>query len=137
MSDIGDLLVELAEDEIPEIMLEVMPDTMSITGETRTQGPGGGQIKNAAGAVYDGVPVLYEPKVSGSDRVVVGEKLVSVQEYTLTFPAYLNGARINVDPKNHRLVVDPRGNEPAKTFLITSIRDQMGVYFEAICTKEN
>lgn len=137
MNEIAALLIELAETDVPEIMLEVMPDTMTITGETRTSGPGGGQIKSAAGPVYSLVPVLYEPKISGSDRLVVGEKIVSVQEYSLMFPMYMNGSRINIDPKNHRLVVNARGGEPVKTFLITSIRDQMGVYFEAICTKEN
>lgn len=141
MSDVGDILIEIAEADLPDIAVDVMPDVMNILGETRTQGPGGGQIKAASPIVYEYIPVLYEPR-DPDRKAVNAEQMVSSNEYRLMFPVYGGGDkgdlfRIDIDPKNHRLQVMARGNEPEKIFRITSVRDLYGVYWEANCEKEN
>jgi hypothetical protein len=134
-------LNSLGQIKVPSVFAKVQAkglcDLMDIVGETKAQGTGGGQVKSAANAVYQNVPVTYEPSRQSSQRVQTGEKSVSVQEYYLTFPVYHNGSRINIDPKLHRLKVLARGNEPVKIFRIEAIRDNSGVNYEAVCTKEN
>lgn len=134
------VLNDLGQTVLPQIFNSLnaagLTDLMNITGETRTQGTGGGQIKSASPNAYENVPVSYEPNYQNS-RNNDSDRSVSLNEYVLTFPTHKNGARINVDVKNHRLTVIARGNEPAKTFRIISVRDLQGVIFEAVCEKEN
>lgn len=111
---------------------------MTIKAESAsTTGTGGGRIKGTASNAYTQVPVSYEPvKNTKGARVEAGTKSVSNQQYILTLPTHHNGSRINLDPKIHRLVVDARGNEPAKTFRIISVGDVKGVVFEVVCQRE-
>lgn len=136
MSELAEIYNELGQSVMPEAFGFAFPDLMNITGETRTQGQGGGQIKSASPADYSDIPVLYEP-YQREQRVIIGDKAVSTNEYVLTFPVYHEGARVNIDAANQRLKVLARGGEPEKVFRITAIKDYSGVYFEAICTKEN
>lgn len=127
----------LGQTVMPQVAAAVFPDTMNIYSETQTQGTGGGFIKSAALEAYEEVPVAYEP-MQIENRLSSADKLLSVQQYMLTFPTHDRFAvRIDLDPKVHRLVVLERGNEPEKTFRIVAIREQSGVVFEVICTKEN
>lgn len=127
----------LGQTVLPQVAAAVFPDLMNITGETRSAGTGGGQIKSAVTESYWDVPVTYEP-MQIENRLTSADKLLSTQQYMVTFPTHEpSGVRIDIDPKQHKLVVLERGNEPEKTFRIVSIRDQSGVVFEAICTKEN
>lgn len=112
-------------------------DLMNITGESTTQGAGGGQIKSASPVIYANVPVIYQPVNSNSRNTAATDRAVSLNGYVLTFPTHHANARINIDPKTHRLTVIERGNESAKTFRIISLKDFQGVIFEAICEKEN
>ena len=110
---------------------------MTIYGETRTQGTGGGFVKSAASEIALEVPVTYEP-MQIENRLNTADKLISIQQYMLTFPTHDSSQiRYDIDPKAHRLVVDERGNEPEKTFRIVALREVSGVVYEAICTKEN
>lgn len=139
MSDVGDILIEIAEVDLPDIAVEVMPDVMNILGKSRTQGPGGGQIKSASPIEYEYVPVLFEPR-DPDRKAVNGEQLVSSNEYRLMFPKYFGKnelIKIILDPNSHRLQVMARGNEPEKIFRIIAVRDLYGVYWEANCEKEN
>lgn len=136
MSDLGDVLTDLAVSDIPDLMVEVMPDTMTIIENAVAQGSGGGEVLNP-NLAYANVPVLYEPDTTQS-RTQAGEGNVSLQQYRLTFPAYQGGIRINIDPERHLLFVNPRTDDaPGLVFRVISIRDAYEVYYEAICNKEN
>jgi hypothetical protein len=134
------VLDELGQDIMPEIFAELssagLADTMTIQAESLASDNAGGQIKTTSNA-YTNIPVTWKAKEI-KRRATVGDKQVSVQEYLLEFPTHTSaGAKISLDPKTHRLIVNARGNEIAKTFRIISIRDNQGVTFEAICEKEN
>ncbi len=128
----------LGQTVIPDIASKVFPDTMTIKAEgNATTGTGGGRIKGTATDYLTGVPVAYEATGSNDkSQMLAGDKAISTQQYILTFATHKSGSRINLDPKVHRLVVDARGNEPAKAFRIITIKDSMGVVFEAVCERE-
>lgn len=113
-------------------------ETMEIMRREVTAGPGGGRVKGTDTKDYWDVPVSVEPYDRLGTRYVQGEKPISIQRYLLTFPTHtLDGKRIDVDVKAHRLKVIARGNEPEKWYRVETVRDQSGVVFEAICQKEN
>lgn len=125
---------------MPTVTAAVFPDTMTITAETNTQGSGGGQIKGGTSNAYTNIPVAYKPLSSGQ-RAQYADKLVSSEGYQLTMPTHYNNSgtptRINLDPKTHSLIVNARGDEPAKSFRIIVVGDKQGVVFEVIADKEN
>lgn len=134
------LLNDLGQTILPSVFSSLnaagIVDTMTIKAESAaTIGSGGERIKGTATNAYMSVPVSYEPAEAG-DRIMAGDKAVSSQQYVLTFPSHQSGSRINIDPKIHRLVVNARGNEPAKTFRILAVKDVSGVVFEAVCERE-
>lgn len=136
MSEIGDVLTELGVTELPPVFAEVMPDLMDIISESNSTDSGGGRVKTATASAYANVPVSYEA-MNNEARAVEGGKQLSVTEYLLTFPSYTTaGARINTLP-SHRLKVLARSAEPIKWFRIISLRDISGVYWEAVCEKED
>lgn len=126
---------ELAQVDIPELLAEVFPDTLSVTTQTLASDSGGGTYVSASTNAYTGIPCTYEP-LSGA-RFDSAGKLLSAETYKVTMPTHNAGARINLNPTTHRLVVDARGNEPAKTFRILNIGDDSGVVFEVTCSREN
>lgn len=135
------VLNDLGQTILPSVFSSLnsagLVDTMTIKAETAaTIGTGGERIKGTASDAYTSVPVSYEPAQSSNTRVTAGDKSVSTQQYLLTFPTHQSGSRINIDPKTHRLIVNTRGNEPAKTFRIIAIKDVSGVVFEAVCERE-
>ena len=129
----------LGQNVIPQIAAAAFPDTLSVQGETLTSDSGGGFYPSATANDYTSIPCAYEP-LSGQ-RTDLNGKLISVGLYTVTMPTHYSLAgvptRINLDPKEHRLIVNSRGNEPAKTFRIISIQDDAGVVFEVVCEREN
>lgn len=128
---------KLGQSVMPSVGAAVFPDLMNITGETTVAGTGGGVVKSAAEPLWEDVPVAYEP-MQTENRLTSGDKLLSVQQYMVTFPTHTADAiRIDIDPKAHKLVVLERGNEPEKIFRIVALREQSGVVFEAVCNKEN
>lgn len=134
------VLNDLGQTILPDVFAALnaagLVDTMTVYSETNTSDSGGGFRKTQTTA-YSNVPVSYKPN-QNNYRAEQGGRVISVNEYILTFPTHdANASRINVDPKSHRLAVNARGNEPAKTFRIISLTDKGGVIFEAICTKEN
>lgn len=112
------------------------PDTMNITAVATISDGAGGQIPNGRTNIYTGVPVDYRPDVRGAKFDANGQ-LISVALYFLTFPPYLNGSRMVIDPVAHRLDVQAQGSEPEKTFRIVTIEDESGVVLRARCKKEN
>ena len=127
---------QLGQTVMPTVFAAVFPDTMTVQGETAASDSGGGRVKAARTDVYTNVPVMYEP-MQIENRSASGDKLVSFQQYKLTFPAYQSGVRLDIDPKAHRFLVGARGDEPEKVFKMVALRDLSGLLFEAICTKEN
>jgi hypothetical protein len=136
MSELSAIFDSLGQDILPEIGAIAFPDTMRITGETTAAGTGGGRVKSAALEVYDDVPVTYEP-MEIERRLSSADKLISLQQYKLTFPTHYLGFRLEIDVKQHKFIVNERGNEPEKVFKVIALRDISGVVFEAICDKEN
>lgn len=135
MNSISSVFDRLGQVTVPNIAARAFPDTMTIYEDVMTTGTGGGQIKSSLPA-WEEVPVAYEPAQSLERRVTSGEKNTSVQRYRLTFPTHWPEAeRISLDPAKHRFVTDVRGNEPQKTFRLISLRDDMGVCFEAVCER--
>lgn len=129
----------LGQTVIPAIADAVFPDTMNIKAESQeTIGNGGERIKGSVTNAYTNVPCVYEPVArERSSRNVVGDKATPAMRYTLKFPTHQNGARIDIDARTHRPVVNARGNEPQKTFrFIGQPRDKSGVIFEADCVFE-
>jgi hypothetical protein len=126
----------LGQAVLPKIASAAFPDTMDIMAETITIGAGGGRVKGASTAAYSEVPCTYSP-MQVETRRTTGDKMVSVQQYLVKFPTHHDGERIDIDPAKHSLKVLERGNEPEKTFRVTSVRDKSGVIFEAICQREN
>lgn len=117
-----------------------LTDFMDVKGETVTAGSGGGRIKGASPCVYKDIPVVFEIKDKGY-RTMSGDQLGSNQDYILKFPTHNeNGVRYSIDPNAHRLHIKARlnpGDEPAKVFRITAIRDVMGNIYEAECVRED
>lgn len=138
-NEISEIFDMLGQDVIPEIGGLVFPDLMNIEQDVVTAGPGGGEIKGTPKKVYTDVPCTYEPSNTSNRKVAVGEQPVSIQEYIVTFPTHDPSTenRIVINESRHRLRVLERGNEPEKLFRISSIRDQSGVVFEAVCVREN
>lgn len=127
----------LGQSVMPKVAAAAFPDTMTVYGETLTSDSGGGHRKTQT-TVYSSVPVAYEPNRNDRRRIE-GERQLSANEYVLTFPTHspTTGTRYNIDPIAHRLVVNARGNEPAKTFRIIAAPDLSGAMYEIICVKEN
>lgn len=130
---------KLGQTLIPNALAIALPDTCTITAETTSAGTGGGRIKTGTSNAYSSIPCAYEPL--GGARFDSADKLVSTNAYKVTLPTHYSNSgtptRINLDPKTHKIVVGARGNEPAKTFRIISIADDLGVVFEVVCQKEN
>ena len=126
----------LGQSVMPRICAATMPDTCTIQGTTETSDSGGGYYVASSDNDYTSVPCSYEP-ITGT-RFDSAGKLLSTELYRVTLPTHTSaGTRINLDPKEHRIVVTARGNEPAKTFRIVSIADVSGVVFEVTAEKEN
>jgi hypothetical protein len=137
------VLNTLGQDIIPDIFSKLqgvgLVDTMTIKRESASTDSAGGQIKGTVSNAYTSVPVDVKPKMSGS-RFIQTDTPRSMLEYELTFPTHDTSstpARISIDVTTDRLVVDARGNEPARTFRILSIANEHGVDFVAICEKED
>lgn len=132
---------QLGQTVMPTVMAAAFPDTCTITAETTTAGTGGGVIKSGTSNAYTSIPCAYEPIQKFGWQKDQGDQIVSTQIYMVTIPTHYSNAgtptRINLDPKTHRIVVAARGNEPAKTFRIQNVGDQMGVVFEIIAAREN
>lgn len=128
---------KLGQIVVPKVAAAAFPDTLTVYADTLAQDSGGATRKTGTTAAYSSVPCAYEP-LQIERRIEQGAKLLSSQEYRITMPTHTaNQTRINLDPKTHRLTVAARGNEPAKTFRIIAIGDQMGVNYEVLCQREN
>jgi hypothetical protein len=128
----------LGQSVLPTVLGAAFPDTCTITAETISAGTGGGRIKSGTTNAYTSIPCAYEPIQKFGWQKDQGDKIVSTQIYMVTIPTHTAaGTRISLDPKTHRIVVAARGNEPAKTFRIQNVGDQMGVVFEIIAAREN
>lgn len=125
---------QLGQTVMPAVGAAVFPDTMTVISETATQGTGGGIIKGTTN-LYSNVPVAYKP-LQVERQLTSGDKLLSIQQYEVTFPTHKSGSRINVTP-NMKLSVNARGNEPVKVFRIVALGDKQGVVWKATCEKEN
>lgn len=137
MSELAAIFDTLGQEIIPEIGAIAFPDTCTITGETTAAGTGGGRVKSVVTEIYIDVPCTYEP-TQVENRLSSSDKLISIQQYLVTMPTHdIRGDRYELDPKVHKIVVNERGNEPAKTFKIVALRDISGVVFEWVCEKEN
>lgn len=134
MSTVGNELNQIAQVEVPSLA-DDFPDLLNVVGETSVSDSGGGYFDSASSSVYSNVPCVYVP-LSGN-RTDANGKLLSVNAYEITMPAYMpNRTRINLDD-SHRLVVLARGLEPQKVFQIKSIGDQMGVIYQVTCILES
>ena len=128
---------KLGQTIIPKVAAAAFPDTLTVYADTLAQDTGGAVRKTGTTTAYSLIPCAYEP-VQIERRIEQGAKLVSSQEYRITMPTHTAAAaRINLDPKSHRLIVAARGNAPAKTFRIIAIGDQSDVVFEVVCQREN
>lgn len=131
----------LGQEVMPEVFGSLndagITETMDILRRVVTAGTGGGRIKGSETREYRDIPVTVNVQTSVDWRTVAGEKAISVQEYILIFATHIDGERIDIDTKGHRLKVLARGNESDKYFRIKSIRDKSGVIFEAVCEREN
>jgi len=138
VAELTDIYNEMGQDIFPDVMPVMFPDTMTVIAETITKDSQGRAIKSSTANAYTSVPVGYDTAPMGwGNRRIQGDRSVSVQEYILTFPTHTSaGTRIDLDPEKHRLVVDARGNEPAKTFRIMSITDNVGAFYEVLCERE-
>lgn len=129
----------LGQTILPRALARVLPDTLTVKGQTLVSDSGGGYYVSATADVYTSVPCTYEPL--GGQRFDSAGKLLSSTAYRVTMPTHYDdggvATRINLDPTTHRLLVASRGNEPAKTFRIVSINDDSGAVFEVACEKEN
>ncbi len=102
---------------------------MNITGETKAQGTGGGQVKSASPNVYTNVPVTYKKNRQGMS-LTAGEQRIEIGNFLLEFPVYQNGIRINLN-ENVKLKILARGLEPEKTFRIVGKPfDNQGILYE-------
>ena len=131
----------LGQTGFPQIAAVIFLDTMTIQASVTTKGSGGGQVKSGTTDVYTDVPVNYIPIMRQERRDTENEQLTSFEDYVLAFPTHQDiggdNVRIDLDPTKHRFIVQPRGNEPEKTFRFISLREDSGVVFEAVCQKEN
>lgn len=128
---------KLGQSIIPTIASKVFPDLLDVVEQSTTSDGAGGRIK-ATEIIYPSIPCAYEPNSRNEYRTTRGDRMASVQEYLVTFPTHDDVQdRLNIDPAIHRLSVQARGNEPAKTFRIIALRDDAGVVFEAICERQN
>jgi hypothetical protein len=135
---LADTFNKLGQSVMPGVAAKVFPDTMNVVAPTVSTDSGGTQKKTGSTNAYTSVPVTYEQIGRTPQKVEAGGKTISTVLYKLTFPTHTSaGARINIDPKAHRLQVAARGNEPAKTFRLIAAPDVAGVVFEAVCMKEN
>jgi hypothetical protein len=138
MSELAAVFDMLGQTVIPQIAATVFPDTANIVQlKTPTSDGAGGQRKGSIKTVYEGVPCSYEPAQRHESRDTINGKMTSQQAYIVTIATHQDGTRIDLDPVLHRIEVLARGNEPPKTFRITSNRDSAGVCFELNCIKEN
>lgn len=124
----------LNESVVPMVGSLVFPNTMTITSETVAAGSGGGRVKSATTDLVTDVPCKYDA-MQVETRVNHADRLISIQQYMFTFPMYLNGERITPTTAS-KFVVQESGNEPAKTFKVTALRDRR-IKWEAVCTKED
>lgn len=117
-----------------------LTDLMDVRGKTTATGPGGGRIKSAAQVVYKDVPVNFKAEQIAGTRLNA-DRPVSGQEYRVYFPSHnVNGVRYAIDPALHRLHIKKRildGDEPAKVFRITAMRDIQGNMYEADIIRED
>lgn len=165
MAVLNDLGQTIIPDVFAALQAAGLVDTMSVYGEVTASDSGGGirrtsapveaendslvygsdmlvyngdQITTGSGGFsYSSIPVTYKPNTNNF-RGIAGGRSLSQNEFMLIFPTHsADGLRYDIDPKEHRLVLDSRGSEPAKTFRIISIAEIGGVNYKAICVKEN
>lgn len=136
---LGTIFNNLGQNVIPSVLTKVLPDLCTIQALNPTSDGAGGYTQGTPTTAYSSIPCAYEP-LSGAKFDVNG-KLLSTNAYRVTLPTHYNNAgtqtRIQLDPTVHRIVTATRGNEPAKTFRIVSIADDMGVVFEVLVEREN
>jgi hypothetical protein len=113
------------------------PDTLTVQTLTETNGTGGMKIKATTANTYTSVPCAVEYIQKFGWRKDQGEKNLSTQKYTVTFPTHVNGTRMTINPATQRLLVAARGDEPAMTLRMDSVSSDMGVVFVAVASKEN
>lgn len=136
---LGTIFNNLGQNVIPSVLTKVLPDLCTIQALNPTSDGAGGYTQGTPTTAYPSIPCAYEP-LSGA-RFDTNGKLLSINAYRVTLPTHYNNAgtqtRIQLDPTVHRIVTATRGNEPAKTFRIVSIADDMGVVFEVLTEREN
>lgn len=135
MSILGDVLNELAESIIPDVAEIVFPDTCFIQRQTETKDSQGVVSRTWANLNASAIPCTYEPKTRSRKDDGTGQWM-SIMEYYVTLPTNQNGDLIAIQT-NDRIAVEARGNQLAKTFRITAIKNDSGVVLEAICNLEN
>lgn len=136
MSETASIFNELGQTIMPSVLATVLPDLCTIQALNPSSDGAGGYTYGAPTNAYTSVPCAYEP-LSGA-RFDVNGKLLSTNAYRVTLPTHSSaGTRINLDPTVHQILVAARGNEPAKTFRISAIADDLGVVFEVLTEREN
>lgn len=127
---------KLGEQIVPAIAAKVFPDLMYVMRDELTSDGAGGQINAGQDEVDNGdlIPCTYEP-ISGS-KSIVGDKITSKMSYSVTFPTNQFGYLLEVTT-NDRLKVIARGNQLDKIFKVSTIGNESGVVYEAICELES
>src|SRR4051812_11258835 len=116
---------KIGQKVMPSVYAKVYPDTLTVQASTLVSDSGGGYSQSGTSNAYSSVPCAVEP--SGGSRYDANGKLISEAFYTVWMPTHysLNGTptRINLNATTHKLIVAARGNEPAKTLRIQSIKN--------------
>jgi hypothetical protein len=109
---------------VTDILNTQAPDTCNIMRPALSDDGRGG--KSSTPAAVSGTPVrcLYEP-LKGNDQLVAAAP-VGFTNYRITLPA-------GTDVKGKdQILVAARGGEPARTFEVSHVLQQMGVVIEVV-----
>ena len=129
---------KLGQQIVPLIADKVFPDSMKILRSTETSDGKGGS-RSAWDTIFpteqELVPCTYAP-VRRNYKTLAGDRIIAIQEYTVTFATHFDGERLDIQTKD-RLEVQARGNEPVKLFNVMNLQNSSGVNWDAICTLED
>jgi hypothetical protein len=130
MLALGEIIADIS-DEISNLSEDIFPFLCNILSfDDSSQGADGG-LKPDFDTAFQNIPCSYEPKTRYVQNPEAGKRVPIVQ-YEVMMPRKFNNAILDVKAGD-RIDVLANGDEPGKSFEVIGVKNNFGVYLEAVC----